>query len=60
MGNLTVTILLLPVLWLGTRLGVWLNQRVSELWFNRVIYAMLVLVSVQLILDRSLVSLLFS
>lgn len=59
-GNLTVTILLLPALWLGTRLGVWLNQRVSELWFNRVIYAILVLVSVQLILDRSLVSLLFS
>lgn len=58
-GNLTVTILLLPALWLGTRLGVWLNQRVSELWFNRVIYAILVLVSVQLILGQSLIGLLF-
>ena len=58
-GNLAVTLVLLPVLWLGTRLGVWLNQRVSELWFNRVLYVILVLVSLQLILDQSLVSLLF-
>ena len=58
-GNLTVTIILLPVLWLGTRLGVWLNQHVSELWFNRVLYVILVLVSLQLILGQSLVGLLF-
>lgn len=58
-GNLTVTVLLLPVLWLGTRLGVWLNQHVSEVWFNRVLYVILVLVSLQLILGQSLVGLLF-
>lgn len=58
-GNLTVTILLLPALWLGTRLGVWLNQRVSEVWFNRVVYFILLLVGLQLILGQSLIGLLF-
>ncbi len=59
-GNLTVTILLLPVLFVGTQLGVWLNQRFSELWFNRAVYLILLLVGVQLILGQSVIALLFS
>jgi uncharacterized membrane protein YfcA len=58
-GNLTVVILLLPLLFVGTRLGIWLNQRFSELWFNRVVYAILLLVGLQLILGQSVISLLF-
>ena len=58
-GNLTVTILLLPVLFLGTQLGVWLNKRFSEVWFNRIIYVILLLVGLQLILGQSFISLLF-
>jgi len=58
-GNLAVTLVLLPVLWLGTRLGVWLNQRVSELWFNRVVYFILLLVGIQLILGQSFINLFF-
>jgi len=58
-GNLTVTLLLLPVLFVGTRLGVWLNQRFSEVWFNRVVYLILLLVGVQLILGQSVIGLLF-
>lgn len=58
-GNLTVTILLLPVLFLGTRLGIWLNQRFSEVWFNRIIYIILLLVGVQLVLGQSVIGLLF-
>ncbi|MBK7896627.1 MAG: sulfite exporter TauE/SafE family protein [Candidatus Promineifilaceae bacterium] len=58
-GNLSVTLLLLPVLFVGTRLGVWLNQRFSELWFNRVVYAILLLVGLQLILGQSFISLIF-
>jgi len=58
-GNLTVMVLLLPVLFIGTRLGVWLNRRFSEVWFNRVVYVILFLVGIQLILGQSVIGLLF-
>ena len=58
-GNLGITVLLLPVLFVGTRLGVWLNKRFSEVWFNRVVYAILLLVGLQLILGQSFISLIF-
>lgn len=58
-GNLTVMFLLLPVLFIGTRLGVWLNKRFSEVWFNRVVYVILLLVGLQLVLGQSVISLLF-
>jgi hypothetical protein len=58
-GNLTITVLLLPVLFVGTKLGVWLNQCFSELWFNRVIYLILLLVGIQLILGQSVIGLIF-
>lgn len=58
-GNLTVTVLMLPVLYIGTKLGVWLNKRFSELWFNRIVYVILLLVGLQLILGQSVISLLF-
>ena len=58
-GNLTVTVLMLPVLFIGTKLGIWLNRRFSELWFNRVVYGILLVVGVQLILGQSVIGLIF-
>jgi len=59
-GNLSITLILIPIALLGTRLGVFLNRTVSETFFNRFIYLMLFLTGVQLIAGRSLVSLLGS
>ncbi len=54
-GNLAATLILLPFAFVGVRLGVWLNGRFSDTWFNRVIYALLFLTSIQLIMGESLV-----
>lgn len=58
LGNLTTTLLLLPLAFIGIRLGVWLNGRFSEAWFNRVVYIILAITSIQLILGESFISLL--
>lgn len=55
-GNLTVVMLLLPILYLGTLVGVWLLKRFNQVWFNRIVYTLLFLTGVQLILGRSLIS----
>lgn len=55
-GNMQVVLLLMPLLYIGTRLGVWMIKRVNQLWFNRLIYALLFLTGFQLILGRSLIS----
>jgi uncharacterized membrane protein YfcA len=54
-GNLWTTLLLLPVAYIGVRLGVWLNQRFSERWFNITMYTILLLVGTQLILGKSFI-----
>ena len=59
-GNLATTLILLPLAFVGVRLGVWLNGRFSEEWFTRVVYVLLTLTSIQLILGESLISLLSS
>ena len=46
---LKTTIVLSPLAYLGVKLGVFLNQRFTDLWFNRVIYVMLFAMAVQLI-----------
>jgi uncharacterized membrane protein YfcA len=55
-GNLTTTLLLIPVAFLGVRLGIWLNRSFSDVWFNRVIYFLLFVTGVQLILGTSIIS----
>ena len=57
--NLTAVILLAPLAWLGVKAGVMLNRRFTDLWFNRVIYAGLVLIAIQLIMGRNFVELVF-
>ncbi|MFC1866515.1 sulfite exporter TauE/SafE family protein [Thermodesulfobacteriota bacterium] len=58
-GNLTTIIILAPLTYMGVRLGVFLNQRFSDLWFNRVVYIILFLTGLQLVVGRSIVSLIF-
>ena len=55
-GNLLTILILAPMIYVGVRLGIYMNHNFSEIWFNRVIYTLLVLTSIQLILGRSLLS----
>ena len=56
--NLLVVAVLLPLVYLGIRLGLVLVRVVNERTFNLVVYALLTLTAVQLLLGRSLISLL--
>lgn len=56
-GDILVVLLLSPLCFLGVRLGVYLNGRISELWFSRVVYTLLLLTGVQLVLGRNLLAL---
>lgn len=54
-----MTLVLAPLAYAGVKLGVFLNQHFTDLWFNRVVYGVLVLTAVQLIVGASLLDLLF-
>ena len=54
---LKTTLLLAPLAYAGVKLGVYLNERFSDVWFNRVIYGMLFVTAVQLILGGNLLEL---
>jgi uncharacterized membrane protein YfcA len=58
-GNLGTVLVLSPLIYLGVVLGIYLNRRFSDLWFNRVIYTLLFLTGTQLIIGKSLMKLLF-
>ncbi|MFW3615754.1 sulfite exporter TauE/SafE family protein [Billgrantia antri] len=49
--NLTVALMLFPVAWLGVRLGLIIQQRLSGELFFRIILGLLILLGVRLILD---------
>ena len=55
-GNLMTTLLLAPLSYVGVKLGIYLNRHFSELWFNRLVYTILLLTALQLILGRSLLA----
>jgi len=48
-GNLVTIALLLPITYLGVRLGYFLNHKCSDKWFNRLIYGLLTLTGLQLV-----------
>lgn len=48
-SNITTVLLLAPLAYLGVRLGVFLNQRFSEKWFTRFIYAFLFITGLELV-----------
>jgi uncharacterized membrane protein YfcA len=49
-GSVTTVLLLAPVVILGVWLGIWLNQRFDNTWFQRTVYVLLLATGVQLIL----------
>ncbi|UCH26115.1 MAG: sulfite exporter TauE/SafE family protein [Trueperaceae bacterium] len=57
--NLPVTLLLLPLAFIGVRLGVTLNRAFNERWFHLFIYTLLILTGVQLVLGRNLIAYFF-
>jgi uncharacterized membrane protein YfcA len=56
-GNLTTIVILAPFALVGVMLGVYLNRRFSDIWFNRVVYVLLFITGLELISGRSLVTL---
>ncbi|MCB0094057.1 MAG: hypothetical protein KDE54_39500, partial [Caldilineaceae bacterium] len=57
-GNLTTILILAPICFLGVRLGIFLNGKVNETWFNRVVYTLLFLTGLELVSGQSLLGLL--
>ena len=55
-GNLVTIAILAPLSFIGVRLGIYLNRHFTDLWFNRLVYTILLLTGIQLILGRSLIS----
>ena len=58
-GNLTTIVILAPLAVLGVWLGIRLNRRFTDLWFNRVVYALLFLTGIELVTGRSIINVLF-
>jgi uncharacterized protein len=59
-GNISTILLLLPVAFLGVKLGAQLNCHCSDKWFNRIVYGMLLLTGLQLIAGGNFLSFLKS
>lgn len=56
-GNLIATLMLIPVAFIGVKLGVWMNKRVNQTVFNRIVYTFLLLTGIQLVLGQSILTL---
>ena len=56
-GNLLTVLILSPFAFIGVRIGIYLNRRFEDDWFNRIIYVILFLTGLQLVIGRSLLSL---
>ena len=54
--RLSVSLVLLPLVPIGTGLGVWMNQKLNETTFNTVIYVLLLLVGLNLTTGFDIVS----
>jgi uncharacterized membrane protein YfcA len=58
-GNLTTIMILGPLTYVGVRLGIYLNRRFTDLWFNRAVYAILVFTGLQLVSGKNIIAMLF-
>lgn len=56
-GNLLTILILSPFALIGVSIGIYLNRRFRDDWFNRIIYVILFLTGLQLVIGRSLLSL---
>ena len=60
MEHLLSIAVLAPLCYVGVKLGIFLNQRFTDVWFNRIVYTILFLTGGQLILGKSFILYLFS
>lgn len=58
-GHLGTIAVLAPLSYVGVKLGIFLNTRFTDVWFNRIVYSVLLVTGVQLIVGRSLIAILF-
>ena len=58
-GHLGTIAVLAPLSYVGVKLGIFLNARFTDLWFNRIVYTVLLITGIQLILGRSVLALIF-
>jgi uncharacterized protein len=58
-GNIATIAMLAPLTYVGVRLGLYLNNRFSQKWFDRVVYGVLFLSGLQLLGIDKLIALLF-
>ena len=56
---LKVTLVLSPLAYAGVKLGILLNERFTDIWFNRVAYGILAVTAAQLILGKNLLDVVF-
>jgi uncharacterized protein len=57
-GNLMTILMVSPLCYFGVKLGAYLNRFFNETWFQRVVFAALLLTGIQLMVGKSIVSLL--
>lgn len=53
--HLIVIAILAPLSYVGVRIGIFLNKRFTDVWFNRIVYTVLFVTGVQLVLRQSFV-----
>ncbi len=56
--HLMTILCLAPLSYIGVKLGIYLNRRFSEVWFNRIVYGVLTITAIQLILGNSVLEML--
>jgi uncharacterized protein len=54
-GNITTILILAPLAYVGVRLGVYLNKRFTDRWFNRLVYSLLFLTGLELVTGPSII-----
>ncbi len=50
---------LAPLSYVGVRIGIFMNSRFTDVWFNRIVYSVLLVTGIQLILGKSWITLVF-
>jgi uncharacterized membrane protein YfcA len=58
-GHLGTIAVLAPLSYVGVKIGIFLNARFTDVWFNRIVYGVLLVTGIQLILGKSAISLVF-
>ena len=54
-GHLGTIAVLAPLSYVGVKLGIFFNTRFTDLWFNRIVYTILLVTGIQLILGKSVI-----